>query len=123
MEGANGVAARLADVNARITRAASKIGRDPASVRLVAVSKTFSADYVRAAADAGQIDFGENKVQEGLAKIELTADLGLRWHLVGHLQSNKARKAAAAFDVIHSADSASLLARIDEAAVQASRRL
>jgi len=64
----------LADVRARIERAAGRAGRDPASVRLVAVSKTFSADYVRAAADAGQIDFGENKVQEALPKIDQTSD-------------------------------------------------
>ena len=62
--------ARLADVRARIARAAGRAGRDPASVRLVAVSKTFPADYVRAAADAGQIDFGENKVQEALQKMD-----------------------------------------------------
>ena len=90
--------ARLADVRARIARAAGRAGRDPASIRLVAVSKTFPADYVRAAADAGQIDFGENKVQEALQKIDQTADLPLRWHLIGHLQSNKAKKAAR-FDV------------------------
>ena len=67
--------ARLADVRARIARAAGRAGRDPASIRLVAVSKTFPADYVRAAADAGQIDFGENKVQEALQKMDQTADL------------------------------------------------
>src|SRR5439155_13481662 len=58
--------ARLADVRARIARAAGRAGRDPASIRLVAVSKTFPAEYVRSAADAGQVDFGENKVQEAL---------------------------------------------------------
>ena len=94
--------ARLADVRDRIARAAGRAGRDPASIRLVAISKTFSADHVRAAADCGQIDFGENKVQEALEKMDQTADLPLRWHLVGHLQSNKARKAGARFDVVHS---------------------
>jgi len=78
--------ARLADVRARLERAASRAGRDPATVRLIAVSKTFSADHVRAAFDAGQVDFGENKVQEALDKIDRTADLPLRWHLIGHLQ-------------------------------------
>jgi uncharacterized pyridoxal phosphate-containing UPF0001 family protein len=82
---------RLNGVRERIARAAGRVGRDPSSVRLVAVSKTFSADHVRALADAGQIDFGENKLQEALPKIDATADLELRWHLVGHLQSNKAR--------------------------------
>ena len=86
--------ARLASVRDRIARAASRAGRDPSSIRLVAVSKTFSADHVRAAADAGQIDFGENKVQEAVQKIAATSDLALRWHLVGHVQSNKARRAA-----------------------------
>jgi pyridoxal phosphate enzyme (YggS family) len=114
--------ARLADVRARIERAAGRAGRDPATVRLVAVSKTFPADAVRAAADAGQIDFGENKVQEALQKIDRTSDLAIRWHLVGHLQSNKARKAGR-FDVIHSIDSAGLVAKVDEAAVAAGRRI
>ena len=115
--------ARLADVRARIARAAGRAGRDPASIRLVAVSKTFPADYVRAAADAGQIDFGENKVQEALAKMDETADLPLQWQLVGHLQSNKARKAGARFDVVHSIDDAALIARLDEAAAAAGRRV
>src|SRR6185369_1522375 len=95
---------RLADVRARIARAAGRAGRDPASVRLVAVSKTFTADHVRAAAAAGQVDFGENKVQDALPKMDATADLSLRWHLVGHLQSNKAKKAGARFDVVQSVD-------------------
>ena len=107
--------ARLAEVRARIARAAGRVGRDPSSIRLVAVSKTFSADHVRAAADLGQIDYGENKVQEALQKMDQTADLPLRWHLVGHLQSNKARKAVR-FDVIHSVDASSLVVKVDEAA-------
>jgi len=114
---------RLAEVRARITRAASRAGRDPASVRLVAVSKTFSADHVRAAADAGQIDFGENKVQEALPKMDATADLPIRWHLVGHLQSNKAKKAAGRFDTIQSVDGIELLRKIDEAAAAAGRQV
>jgi PLP dependent protein len=114
--------ARLADVRARIARAAGRAGRDPADVRLIAVSKTFPAEYVRAAAAAGQIDFGENKVQEALLKMEQTADLPLRWHLIGHLQSNKAKKAAR-FDAVHSIDGAALLQKIDEAAAAAGRRI
>ena len=97
--------------------------RDPASVRLVAISKTFPADAVREAAAAGQIDFGENRIQEALTKMDQTADLPLRWHLVGHLQSNKAKKAGSRFDLIHSVDSADLLSRIDEAAAAARRRI
>jgi len=114
--------ARLADVRARLERAASRAGRDPASVRLIAISKTFSADYVRAASDAGQIDFGENKVQEALDKIDRTADLPLRWHLVGHLQSNKAKRAGR-FDLIHSIDAAALMAKVDDAASAAGRTI
>jgi pyridoxal phosphate enzyme (YggS family) len=115
--------ARLADVRDRIARAAGRAGRDPATVRLVAISKTFSADHVRAAADCGQIDFGENKLQEALDKMDRTADLPIRWHLVGHLQSNKARKAGARFDLIHSVDQAALAPRLDEGALAAGRSI
>ena len=113
--------ARLADVRERIARAADRAGRDPSHIRLVAVSKTFDADRVRAAADAGQIDFGENKVQEALAKIDRTSDLALRWHLIGHLQSNKARKAAERFHTIHSVDDAGLGEKLDRAAADLAR--
>jgi hypothetical protein len=116
------VRARLADVRARIARAAGRAGRDPASITLVAVSKTFPADAVRAAAGAGQIEFGENKVQEALQKMDATADLPIRWHLVGHLQSNKAKKAGR-FDVIHSIDSPALLTKVDEAAADSGRHV
>jgi pyridoxal phosphate enzyme (YggS family) len=115
--------ARLADVRDRIARAADRAGRDPSSIRLVAVSKTFTADDVKAAADCGQIDFGENKVQEALDKMDRTAGLPLRWHLIGHLQSNKARKAGARFDVVHSVDSVQVAARLDEGAASAGRRI
>ena len=110
------IRARLDSVRDRIANAAGRSGRHPSSIRLIAISKTFGPDAVRAAADAGQIDFGENKVQEALAKIDATRELNLRWHLVGHLQSNKARKAGEAFHAIHSVDDAALVGRIDEAA-------
>lgn len=113
---ATNVAENLTAVRARIARAAGAAGRDPASVRLVAVSKTFGIDYVRAAAASGQVDFGENKVQEGLQKIAASSDLQIGWHLIGHLQSNKARKAAGGFAWIHSIDSVDLLQRVDHAA-------
>ncbi len=121
MPDAPALQARLAGVRDRLARAAVRAGRSPASVRLIAISKTFGAGAVRAAALAGQIDFGENKVQEALQKIPRTSDLEIRWHLVGHLQSNKARKAAAHFDVIHSIDSADLVRRLDEAAAAVRR--
>ena len=115
--------ARLADVRDRIARAAGRARREPATVRLVAISKTFAADHVRAAADAGQIDFGENKVQEALQKMDATADLPIRWHLVGHLQSNKLRKAAERFDTIHSVDGIEDAVKLDRAAAAAFRAL
>jgi len=115
--------ARLADVRARIARAAGRAGRDPAAIRLIAVSKTFDADHVRIAAGEGQIDFGENKVQEALLKMDRTSDLPIRWHLIGHLQSNKARKAGARFHAVHSVDDAGLLRKLDEAAASAGRSI
>jgi hypothetical protein len=111
-----GIAANLDEVRRQMAAAAARAGRDPASIRLVAVCKTFPTALVREAAAAGQIDFGENRVQEGLDKIETLADLPLQWHLIGHLQSNKARRAAAAFPWIHSVDRLDLVARLDRAA-------
>jgi pyridoxal phosphate enzyme (YggS family) len=110
------IADNLADVRRRMAEAARRSGRSPSEVTLVAVSKTFGADVVWEAWAAGQRDFGENKVQEALKKIEATADTDIRWHLIGHLQSNKARKAAGAFAVIHSVDSVDLLEKLDAAA-------
>jgi PLP dependent protein len=113
------IARNLAGVRLRIQKAAQEAGRDPAGVSLLAVSKTFSLDHIRAAAEAGQQDFGENRVQEALQKIDGSADLRIRWHLVGTLQSNKVRKAAPRFSAIHSVDSVRLLEAIDTAATQA----
>jgi pyridoxal phosphate enzyme (YggS family) len=112
---------RLAEVRNRIADAAGRAGRKPEDVRLIAVSKTHPIEAVQAAAAAGQIDFGENKVQEALQKIAQSADTRLRWHLIGHLQSNKARKAAAAVGAIHAIDSVELLTRVDQAASAAGR--
>ena len=106
-------------VRARIAEAARRAARDPSTVTLIAVSKTFGADHVRAAWDAGQREFGENKVQEGAQKIGALSELGgARWHLIGHLQSNKAKKAIAAFATIHSIDSLDLLRRVESTAVE-----
>ena len=112
------IAVRLAEVRARIDAAARGAGRDPSSVRLVAVSKTFPLESVRDAYAAGQRDFGENRVQEALEKIGASADLEARWHLLGHLQTNKARRAASAFAMIQSVDSAGLLRKLDSAAAE-----
>ena len=114
----NDIAGNLAAIRERIAAAAAAAGRDPGDVRLLAVSKTFDAGHVRAAYAAGQRDFGENKVQEGLQKIEATAELEIRWHLIGHLQSNKVRKAAPAFSAIHAIDSVDLVRRVDSAAAE-----
>jgi pyridoxal phosphate enzyme (YggS family) len=114
----NDIVSNLAAVRERIAAAAAAAGRPPGAVRLLAVSKTFSADHVRAAYAAGQRDFGENKVQEALQKIAETAELEIRWHLIGHLQSNKVRKAAPAIASIHAIDSVDLVRRVDAAAVE-----
>ena len=113
------IARNLAAVRHRLHQAASSAGRAPNDVRLLAVSKTFSLEHVRAAAAAGQEDFGENRVQEALQKIDGSADLKIRWHLIGTLQSNKARKAAASFHAIHSIDSLRILDLVDAASSQA----
>jgi pyridoxal phosphate enzyme (YggS family) len=110
------IVGNLAAIRERIAAAAAAAGRPPGAVRLLAVSKTFSAEHVRAAYADGQRDFGENKVQEALQKREDTADLDIRWHLIGHLQSNKAKRASEAFAAIHSIDSVDLLRRVDRAA-------
>jgi pyridoxal phosphate enzyme (YggS family) len=120
------IADRVAAVRERIARAAERASRRPADVTLVAVSKTFPAEAVREAYAAGVRHFGENRVQEAEAKIEALSDerkKGLRWHLIGHLQSNKARRAQALFDVIQSVDSAALARRLERAASEEGRRL
>ena len=100
---------RLTIVQARIGAAAYKADRDASSIRLVLASKTQPSDAIRAAYQAGARDFGENYVQEAIAKRADLADLSeIRWHLIGHLQSNKAKTAASAFSLIHSLDSVRL---------------
>lgn len=98
---------RIAAIHERMNAACTRAGRDAASVELLAVSKTFPAEAIREAFEAGQLLFGENKVQEVLAKApELPSKL--RWHLIGHLQSNKVRKILPLVDVVHSVDSLDL---------------
>ena len=101
--------------------AAGTAGRDPSSICLVAVSKTFPIEAVREAYAAGQREFGENRVQEGLQKIGETTDLTIRWHLLGHLQTNKVRKAGPAFAVVQSVDSVELIQKLDAAALETGR--
>ena len=97
----------------RIAEACARVDRDPADITLVAVSKEVEASRVRDAVAAGIRTFGENRVQEGMAKRPQVEGEGLTWHLVGPLQSNKARKAVETFDVIQTVDSVELARRID----------
>jgi len=110
------IAKRLSEVRGRIDAAARRSHRDPDSVCLVLASKTQPPEAIRAAYRAGARVFGENYVQEAIAKKDATADLrDIRWHLIGNLQTNKARQACAIFELIHSLDSARLaeaLARV-----------
>ncbi len=115
------LAARLTQVRRRLETAAHRAHRQPHDIRLVAVSKTFSAALVREAAAAGQQAFGENRVQEALDKMRELGDLSLEWHLIGHVQSNKARKAAT-FGWIQSVDRLELVNRLDAAAVELGTR-
>jgi len=96
----------------RIARAAEAAGRDAAEVRLLAVSKTWPADSVREAAAAGQRAFGENYVQEGAEKVDALAGLGLEWHFIGPLQSNKTRLVANRFAWVHSIDRLKIAERL-----------
>jgi len=112
---ADPVAERLLAVRGRIAAAAARAGRDAGEITLIGISKTMPAGRVQAAVDAGLADIGENRVQEAEDKIHLVrpAKSPLTWHLVGHLQANKARRAAALFPWIHSVDSAALAEKLD----------
>src|SRR5262245_22791428 len=99
---------RLVRIRERIARAAERAGRKAEEVTLVAVSKTFDPATVQEAVDAGALDLGENRVQEAATKVGAVQATGLRWHLIGHLQSNKARLAVPLFDVIHTIDDTQL---------------
>ena len=105
---------RLGRVQQRIAAAARAAGRDPATVSLLAVSKTWGLDAVREAAAAGQRAFGENYVQEGVGKVEALRAMGLEWHFIGPLQSNKTRPVANTFDWVHSIDRLKIAERLAE---------
>ncbi|MDP9901274.1 YggS family pyridoxal phosphate-dependent enzyme [Variovorax ginsengisoli] len=108
------ISAQLMRIHERIAAACVAAGRAPGAVRLLAVSKTFGADAVREAFDAGQTAFGENYVQEGIEKIAALADLRARiqWHMIGPLQSNKTRVVAEQFDWVHSVDRLKIAERL-----------
>jgi PLP dependent protein len=113
---------RLRRVRERITLAAERAGRSPDEITLIAVSKTHDPPTVQLAIDAGARDLGENRVQEAAAKSGKISSDGLRWHLIGHLQSNKVRQAVLTFDVIHTVDSRELAQRLDRIAGEEGRR-
>jgi len=115
------LAARFAGVKAIVAAAAEKCGRDPSEISLIAISKTHSASVVKELIALGARDLGENRVQEAETKIPEVGQKGVRWHLVGHLQANKARKALGLFDVIHSLDSTELARRLDRLCVEIGR--
>jgi pyridoxal phosphate enzyme (YggS family) len=109
------IAANLTEIRQRIAGACLKSGRDPASVELIAVSKTFPAEMIRDAAEAGQRVFGESRLQEAEPKIEMLPG-SLHWHFIGRVQSNKVRKILPRFEVVHAIDSTRLALYADEVA-------
>jgi pyridoxal phosphate enzyme (YggS family) len=116
------LAENLSSIQQRIAAACQRAGRDPASVMLMAVSKTHPPETVQEATDLGLVFFGENKVQEAKAKIPQCPGK-LRWHFIGHLQSNKARDAVDLFEMIQSVDSLALAQEINKRCEQAGKRM
>jgi len=117
----NAFAERLENVLSRIRSCAQRCNRSPDEITLLAVSKTHPAEAIREAISLGLNDFGENRVQEAESKIPIVGRDAARWHLIGHLQSNKARKAVELFDVIHSLDSVALAQRLGRICVELDR--
>lgn len=109
----------IKNLNLRIKKAAEKSGRDPKNIKLVAVTKTASTDQIKDAFSAGQLDFGENRIQDAKEKIEYFTNYpNIKWHMIGHLQSNKVKAAVNLFQFIHSVDSFSLSYEINKRALQ-----
>jgi len=117
------IAQNILSIRERMARAAAACGRRPDEITLVAISKTFPKDFVARAAEAGIRRFGENRVQEAESKIPFLGLAELEWHLVGHLQTNKAKRSAELFDVIQSLDSLKLAARLNTASMEAGKIL
>ena len=126
-EAQDNISARVAAVQQRIAAACARVGRNAAEVTLVAVSKTVEAARIRAAIAAGVRVLGENRVQEAQGKLAelraLSAEQQVQWHLIGHLQSNKARRAVELFDTVHSVDSLKLAEKLDQVAAELNKRL
>ena len=124
IEGPVCIAENFAAVRERIARAAARVGRSPESVTLMAVSKTVEPERIREAYAAGIRVFGENRVQEFTEKAPALSGLkDAEWHLIGHLQSNKAKKAVELFHAVDSVDSLRLAEKLNQAAEQASKKL
>jgi hypothetical protein len=115
------LAVRLTDVRARLAGAVKKSGRKPDEISLIAISKTHPTPIIKQAIELRVTDLGENRVQEAEGKIAEIGREQVRWHLVGHLQANKARRAINLFDVIHSLDSVDLARRLDRLCVEEAR--
>jgi pyridoxal phosphate enzyme (YggS family) len=112
---------RFANVSKRVEEAAHRASRSPSEIKLIAITKTHPVEVLKEAMNAGMTDFGENRVQEADAKITEVGRSAARWHLVGHLQTNKAARAVGLFDCIHSLDSVDLARRLDRLCVAAAR--
>jgi pyridoxal phosphate enzyme (YggS family) len=115
------LAENLAEIEKQIAQAARKAGRNADEIKLIAVSKTHPAEVIKKAIVAGARVFGENKVQEAEGKIIEIGRENVEWHLIGHLQSNKARKAVKFFDVIHTLDSVELAERLNRICLEEKR--
>ncbi|MFZ9008429.1 MAG: YggS family pyridoxal phosphate-dependent enzyme [bacterium] len=105
---------RLTELSAELAELATEAGRSPEEIKLIAVSKTHPSELIAEAFQAGQVCFGENRVQEASEKIERLQNPGIEWHLIGHLQKNKARFCPGRFDWIHSIDSQELLELLEK---------
>jgi PLP dependent protein len=121
IEAAADLRERLDEVRENIATVARRSSRDPKEITLVAVSKTHPVELVREAFAAGATDFGENRVQEAESKIPAFGEQAARWHLIGHLQANKARRAVKLFDMVHTLDSVSLAHRLDRSCAEVDR--
>jgi pyridoxal phosphate enzyme (YggS family) len=120
-ETAAAVRERLDEVRAKIAIVARSCGREPKEITVVVVSKTHPVAVLREALAAGVTDFGENRVQEAESKVPVLGNQAVRWHLIGHLQGNKARRAVKLFDVVHTLDSISLAHRLDRSCAEEDR--
>ena len=112
--GPQNLAVNVTEIRSRIEASARAAGRDPATVNLIAVSKSQPAESVRVAATLGVTDFGENYVQEGLAKIAALGEPGLNWHFIGRIQTNKTRDIAQHFSWVHSVDRLAVAQRLSQ---------